>query len=66
MNRRADGVRPHFNLSGERGFSEHGMYGMDLPDAGNDDEISSPEECLEHSEQSSEDDMREDDQKEEL
>ena len=65
MNRRTDGIRPHFNLSGERGLSKQGMYGMDLPDAGNDDEVSESEGCLERSEQSSDDDMKEDDQNEE-
>ena len=39
VNRRTDGVRPHFNFSGERGFSEQGVYGMDLLDAGNDYEV---------------------------
>ena len=57
MKRRDDGARPHFNLSGERGSSEQGICGMDLPDAGNDDEISKSEEFLEHSGQSSDDDM---------
>ena len=37
------------------------MYGMDLPDAGNDDEVSGSEGSLERSEQSSDDDMKEDD-----
>ena len=39
MNMRIDCVRPHVNPSGERGFSEQGMYGMDLPDLENDDDV---------------------------
>ena len=54
MNRRIYGARLHVNLSGERGFSEQG----------NNDEISQSEEFLEHSEQSSDDDIEQDDQKE--
>ena len=60
MKQQIDGMRPHFDILGERGFSEQGVYRIDLPGAGNADAISESEESLEYSEQSSDDNISED------